>query len=134
MTDATADPRNRTEAMKSTSVESWIAAEDIELDNHNKNGSFELLDRTEFDSLEPRRRLVKLVWVYKRKRNGKFKARLCVQGCCQQPGIDFDQTHCATMRGQSLRMLSAIAAQHCLRLRRWDFVSAYLRVTSRTER
>ena len=63
---------------------------------------------------------------HKKKRNGKLKARLCVQGCSQQPGVDYDQTHCATMRGQSLRMLSAVAAQHNLRMRRWDFVSAYL--------
>ena len=55
-----------------------------------------------------------------------MKARLCVQGCCQQAGVDYDQTHCATMRGTSLRMLSAIAGQHSLRMRRWDFVSAYL--------
>ena len=34
----------------------------------------------------------------------------CVQGCTQQPGVvDFDQTHCATMRGTSLRLLSAVA-------------------------
>ena len=55
-----------------------------------------------------------------------MKARLCVQGCTQQPGVDFDQTHCATMRGTSLRLLSAIAGQHGLLMRRWDFVSAFL--------
>ena len=55
-----------------------------------------------------------------------MKARLCVQGCTQQPGVDFDQTHCATMRGTSLRILSAIAGQYNLSMRRWDFVSAYL--------
>ena len=55
-----------------------------------------------------------------------MKARLCVQGCTQQPGVDFDQTHCATMRGTSLRLLSAIAGQYGLFMRRWDFVSAFL--------
>ena len=55
-----------------------------------------------------------------------MKARLCVQGCTQQPGVDFDQTHCATMRGTSLRLLSAIAGQYGLYMRRWDFVSAFL--------
>ena len=59
-----------------------------------------------------------------------MKARLCVQGCSQQPGVDYDlnydQTHCATMRGTSLRLLSALAGKHGLLMRRWDFVSAYL--------
>ena len=119
------DPSNHKEAMHDDAV-GWGRAEEAELNNHNKNGSFTLMDRSEFDATAPGRRLVKLVWVYKRKRDGRLKARLCVQGCSQQPGVDFDQTHCATMRGTSLRMLSALAGQHSLKMRRWDFVSAFL--------
>ena len=104
----------------------WGGAERAELENHRKNGSFELIDRSDFDATAPSRRLIKLVWVYKRKRSGKLKARLCVQGCQQQAGVDFDQTHCSTLRGPSLRMLSALAGHHKLCMRRWDFVSAYL--------
>ena len=126
-TDATTrkDPRNHDEAMADDS-EGWLKAEAEELENHQNNGSFTLMDRSEFERVAPNRRLVKLVWVYKRKRSGRMKARLCVQGCTQQPGVDFDQTHCATMRGTSLRLLSAIAGQHGLSMRRWDFVSAFL--------
>ena len=102
--DATArkDPRNHEEAMADDS-DGWLKAESEELQNHQSNGSFTLMDRTEFERVAPNRRLVKLVWVYKRKRSGRMKARLCVQGCTQQPGVDFDQTHCAAMRGTSLR-------------------------------
>ena len=103
-----------------------LTAEAKELENHKTNNSFELIDRDHFEQLAPGRRLVKLIWVYKRKRNGKLKARLCVQGCTQQPGVDYDQTHCATMRGTSLRMLSALASKYGLDMRRWDFVSAFL--------
>ena len=119
------DPRNHLEAMRDD-AEGWGAAERLELDAHRDNGSFELLDRAEFEKVAPGRRLIKLVWVYKRKRNGRLKARLCVQGCQQRAGVDFDQTHCSTLRGPSLRMLSALAGQHHLGMRRWDFVSAYL--------
>ena len=119
------DPKTRNEAM-SDDAEGWAAAERAELANHESNGSFTHIDRSEFEEEAGGRRLIKLVWVYKRKRNGKMKARLCVQGCCQQPGVDYDQTHCATMRGTSLRLLSALAGQHNLKMRRWDFVSAYL--------
>eukprot|EP00966_Prymnesium_polylepis_P124640 2882565-Prymnesium_polylepis.1 len=44
----------------------------------------------------------------------------------QVPGVDFDQTHCATMRASSLRVLCAVGASLGLRMRRWDFASAYL--------
>ena len=74
------------------------------------------------------RKLVKLVWAYeyKRKRNGTLKARLCVQGCAQIPGVDYDQTFCAAMRPSTLRLLSSVAARLNLGMRRWDFVAAYL--------
>lgn len=70
-----ADPKNHLEAMKDDKM-GWTAAENKELDNHKSNGSFQLMDRTDFEREAPGRRLVKLVWVYKRKRNGQLKARL----------------------------------------------------------
>lgn len=124
---AKVDSLNHKEAMVDD-AEGWTAAEKAELENHSRNKYFTLLDRTEFDKVAPNRRLVKLVWVYKRKRDGHLKARLCVQGCTQQPDIDFDQTHCATLRGTSLRMLSAIAGQHNLKMRRWDLSQRFCRL------
>ena len=67
-----------------------------------------MIDRSE---MPKGRRTVKLVWVYKVKRDGSLKARLCVQGCSQMPGVDYDQTHCATMRPESLRILAAMSAR-----------------------
>eukprot|EP00965_Chrysotila_dentata_P148997 4921185-Pleurochrysis_carterae.AAC.1 len=55
-----------------------------------------------------------------------MKARLCVQGCAQIHGVDYDQTFCATMRPTSLQTLASIAACRNLRMRSWDFVAAYL--------
>ena len=60
------------------------------------------------------------------KRNGALKSRLCVQGCRQVPGVDYDQTWCGAMRGTSLRTLSNLAAIGGMRMRRYDFVAAYL--------
>ena len=117
-----ADPRSRQQALKQDK-EGWIAAEKKELKNHHDNGSWTLIDRAQVPS---GRRLIRLIWVYKVKRSGALKARLCVQGCTQLQGIDFDQTFCATMRSGSLRLLCSLAARHSLDMRRWDFVSAYL--------
>ena len=75
------------------------------------------------------RKLVRMTctWVYKKKRDGPQKARLCVQGCSQVHGVDYDQAWSGTLRASSLRALSsALAAKEKLHRRRWDFVAAFL--------
>ena len=103
--------------------EGWTKSEKVELANHAANKSWTLIDRT---AVPRGRRLVRLIWVYKVKRSGALKSRLCVQGCAQIPGVDYDQTFCATMRSTSLRLLCSLAARMNLHMRRWDFVAAYL--------
>ena len=120
--DKPPDPKNRREAMDQDAP-GWTKSELKELHAHETNTSFIRMNRSD---LPRNRKLVKLVWVYKVKRDGTLKSRLCVQGCSQIPGVDFDQTHCATMRSGSLRLLASMAARFGLSLRRWDFVSAYL--------
>ena len=118
------DPKNHPDAMR-RDADGWgpKGAEGAEIDNHEKNESwrYELRSR-----LPSGRQLVKLTWVFKVKRDGRKKARLCVQGCTQRAGVDYDQTFCAAMRGGSLRLLSAIGGRLGLHMRRWDFVAAYL--------
>ena len=117
-----ADPKTQADAY-ARDRDGWRASEQKEIDNHLSNGSWVLEERSKM----PRgRNLIKLVWVYKTKRDGTLKSRLCVQGCRQVKGIDYDQTWCGTMRGASLRLLSSIAAKSNMRMRRWDFVAAYL--------
>ena len=116
------DPANRPAAMVDDKS-GWTKAEVKEIDNHQGNHSWSYLPQNQ----KPRdRRTVRLIWVYKTKRDGTKKARLCVQGCTQVPGVDYDQTFCAAMRGTSLRLLCALAARLNLKMRRWDFVAAYL--------
>ena len=121
--DTAVDPANRKAAMQSDCA-GWTKSEQEELDNHRNNESFERIDRSTFERTG--RKLVKTVWVYKVKRSGKLKSRLCVQGCSQIPGVDYDQTHCSSMRAPTLRLLSSLAAKLDLKMRRWDFVAAYL--------
>ena len=64
----------------------WAEAELKELHNHHRNLTWQPVLASEV----PRdRRIHKLVWVYKVKRDGTAKARLCVQGCTMIPGQDF---------------------------------------------
>ena len=119
-------PKSRAAAMKEDAA-GWTLAEQGEMANHASNQSFTVLTRSEFERAAPGRRLIRMLWVYARKRSGRLKARLCVQGCAQMLVTDFDQTFSATFRHSSLiRILSAIAAQKNFLMRRWDFVSAYL--------
>ena len=116
------DPKTQAEAY-ARDRKGWRASEQKEIENHNRNGSWELVERS---SVPRGRALIKLIWVYKIKRDGSLKSRLCVQGCRQVQGVDYHQTWCGTMRGTSLRLLSAVAAKSNMRMRRWDFVAAYL--------
>ena len=116
------DPKGQADAY-SRDKPGWQKSEAKELKNHEDNGSWEYIDAS---ALPRGRRLVKLVWVYKVKRDGSLKSRLCVQGCRQVPGVDYDQTWCGAMRGTSLRVLSQLAANSGMHMRRYDFVAAYL--------
>ena len=116
------DPKNRTAALAMDAT-GWTASMDEEILNHGKNESWEWIARSQVPS---GRHLVKLVWVFKTKRDGRKKSRLCVQGCAQTAGIDYDQTFSAALHSSSLRMLSSMAAHFGLRMRRFDFVAAYL--------
>ena len=101
----------------------WPAAIDKELTNHRGNESWEMINRSEV----PRgRRLHRFVWVFKEKRDGTAKARLCVQGCTLEEGVDFDQTFAKPLRHASARGLFAYAARHKCGVRSIDFVAAYL--------
>ena len=65
-------------------------------------------------------------WVYKTKRNGKHKARCCLDGSSQRFGENYNQTFCSTLRMPSLRLLLNIAARRGLKARRRDLVAAFL--------
>ena len=119
---ASSDPKTRREALSQDS-DGWLSSERKEIENHLQNKTFDIIDRSD---LPAGRKLVRWTWVYKWKRDGTQKSRLCVQGCGMVPGVDYDQTFCATMRSTSLRLLGALAAKFGLRMRRWDFVAAYL--------
>ena len=65
-------------------------------------------------------------WVYKTKRNGKHKARCCLDGSSQRFGENYNQTFCSTLRMPSLRLLLNVAARRGLKARRRDLVAAFL--------
>ena len=69
-------------------------------------------------------------WVYKKKMiNGnldKYKARLCVQGCHQEKGVNFDQTYAPVVGTKADRMLMSLAASKEMYIRQMDVKTAFL--------
>ena len=101
----------------------WPAAICKEFSNHQQNGSWRSILRSEVPS---GRRIHTFVWVFKMKRDGTAKARLCVQGCTLEAGVDYNQTFAKTLSHQSARGLFAYAARERCRVRSVDYVAAYL--------
>ena len=101
----------------------WPASIDKEFNNHSSNNSWHMIDKS---ALPRGRRVHKFVWVFKEKRDGTAKARLCVQGCTLEEGVDYDQTFAKPLRHASARGLFAYAARNRCNVRSVDFVAAYL--------
>ena len=64
---------------------SVITKEYMDTDNHN------IWVKTKKSQIPKNRRCVKCKWVFKIKRNGKFRARLVACGYIQIPGVDFTE-------------------------------------------
>ena len=120
---AESDDAPSTHAQAQTMGSPWPEAVEKELSNHLKNGSWATITRSE---VPKGRRLHKMVWVFKLKRDGVAKARLCVQGCTLEKGVDFDQTFAKTLLHSSARGLFAYAARNRCKVRSVDYVAAYL--------
>ena len=114
-------PATHAEAMRLGEI--WVQSEANELANHTRNQSWVTISR---DELPQGRRVHKLIWVYKVKRDGTAKSRLCVQGTTLEANVDYQQVFSAALRHSSARALFAYAAKHGCSVRSVDLVAAYL--------
>ena len=65
-------------------------------------------------------------FVFKQRADGRFKARLVVQGPVQEPGIDYGRSYAPVCRIGSIRTLLAIAFEHGWPVWEMDVVVTFL--------
>ncbi|XP_074362613.1 uncharacterized protein LOC141702933 [Apium graveolens] len=90
-----------------------------------KNDTWELTD------LPEGHKAIGVKWVYKTKTNQdgeveKYKARLVAKGYNQRYGIDYDEVFAPVARVDTMRLLTAIAAQNQWKIFQMDVKSAFL--------
>lgn len=118
-------PRSYKEAMKSENSYEWSEAIECELQAHQKNTTWTLVER------KPGMKTIDTKWVFRiiRDVNGeihRYKARLCARGFMQEHGVDFTETFAPVVRYDSIRVLLALAVQLDLEMVQFDVETAFL--------
>src|SRR5882757_4386648 len=114
------DPYTFKEAMSSVDAEAWLEVCQYELDALAKLKVWTLTD------LPKGHKVVKNKWVFKKKADGRFRARLVAKGFTQIEGVDFDETFSPVARFESLRLLLALAALEDWEIHQMDVKSVFL--------
>ena len=121
------DTLTRSQMLKAPDQAEFIKAEAKELDSLDNADVFEFVQKS---TLAPDTEYMRAVWSYKRKRrvNGeiyKHKARICVDGSRQKPGIHFDDVLAPVVSWNTVRLVLFISKILKLETRQIDFIQAF---------
>jgi hypothetical protein len=116
------EPSSIKEACK---YDNWVNAMNEELDQIEKNQTWELVPRPK------NKNVIGTKWVYKNKmdENGQVirnKARLVCKGYAQVEGVDFEETFAPVARLEAIRMFLAFASYKKFKVYQMDVKSAFL--------
>ncbi|CAK9820093.1 Copia protein [Anthophora quadrimaculata] len=112
-------------AIASSDADEWHQAIAIELGSILKNDTWEVVERPKNAKKVGNR----IVLCNKYKPNGEIdrrKARIVARGFSQHYGVDFNETFAPVARLQSIRIVTALAAEHNMKIHQIDVTSAYL--------
>ncbi|KNZ48580.1 hypothetical protein VP01_5558g1, partial [Puccinia sorghi] len=120
----TGDPSSFKKAIKSEDKEKWIKAADDELKSIESHEIWEDMFETPDSHLQT-------TWVSRNKpatlsAAEKKKARLCIQGFRQLPGVEYDETFAPTGRFSTFLVLLTLAIEKKLPLRQFNVKAAFL--------
>lgn len=111
-------PHTFEEAMESTENKKWKRAMDSEIKSLKENKTWELVENVE------NKRILEVKWVYTRKSDDSYKARLVVRGF-QQTNV-VDDIYAPVAKSQTLKILLAFCCQNGLMIEQVDVVTAFL--------
>lgn len=110
------------EAINCNEKEQWKIAIKDEKDSLQKNHTWETVERQEALN----KKILTNKWVFKKRDNGTYKARLVVRGCQQEKGIDFQDIFSPVINITSLRTLLALSVQWDYVIKKFDIKTAFL--------
>lgn len=116
-------PETYKEAIRCVNAEKWKKAIEEELEAHERNGTWILVNKPENTNI------IGCKWVFRVKdqpTGPRFKSRLCAKGYAQAAGIDYKETYSPTVRYDSIRVLLSLAAQNGYEILQLDIKTAFL--------
>ena len=116
-------PNTYDEAMSSPQREKWKEACSKEMDNLRKHNVYNLVP---LSSVPKGEKILGTKFVFKKKLDGRFKARLVVGGHRQEPGQDYGRSYAPVCRIGSIRITCAIGCHNNWPIYQLDVVGAFL--------
>ena len=116
-------PNSYKDAQKSPQCGDWNNAIQKEMDSPRKHNVYKLV---KMSSVPKEENIMGSRFVFKQKVDGRFKARLVVQGYVQEAGVDYGRSYAPVCRIGSIRTVLAIACEHGWPVWQMDVVVAFL--------
>lgn len=110
------------EAISSPEKREWIKAIEEEKKSLMKNNTWNYIDVEEADG----KRILSNKWIFSKKEDGRFKARLVVRGCEQKSDFNYDEIFSPVVSSNSLRIMFAIATLNDYHILKFDIKTAFL--------
>lgn len=119
------EPKNYNEAIQSNEREKWLAAMQDEIESHEHNGTWTLVD------LPAGKTAIGSKWVFKVKTGAdgefkRYKARFVAQGFSQKYGEDYDEVFTPVVLHMTFRTLLSVAASRKMLVHHFDAKTAFL--------
>ena len=102
-------PNSYKDAQKSPQWGDWNNAIQKEMDSLRKHNVYKLV---KMSSVPKEEKIIGSRFVFKQKVDGRFKARLVVQGYVQEAGVDYGRSYALVCRIGSIMTVLAIACEH----------------------
>ena len=123
--ESSSTPLTYQEAVTCSNSPKWIAAMDEEINQIEKQQTWELVE------LPQGHKAVKCRWVYDAKLNSndeitRYRARLVAKGFTQQKGINYDEVFSPVVKYSTIRFMLALASDEKLEMLLLDVKAAFL--------